>query len=431
MRYDPVDAQLFVRNRARLRKQLPKGALVIVHANDNMPTNADGTMGFKQNTDLFWLCGIDQEETILCLFPDAPNPRHREILLVRETSELISIWEGEKLTKEQAKARSGVDNVMWTSEFEKLLPTLMFQASSVFLSTNEHNRADRSVQTRNDRFVHRVRAEYPLHRLERLSPLVTELRYIKDKVEVDAIARACGITGKGFNRLLGFVKPGVGEWEVEAELVHEFVRHRSRGFAYPPIIGAGANACVLHYVENKKVCEDGELLLLDVAAEWACWQSDLTRTIPVNGRFTPRQRDVYNAVLRVLKGIEAYLRPGRTPEEVQTRTVELTEKELIKLGLIDAKAAKKQGKDKALVKKYFMHGVGHPIGLDVHDVYPYGSKIKAGTVYTIEPGIYIREEKMAVRLENTYLIGAKKNVNLMADIPIEAADIERLMAARA
>ena len=430
MRYDPVDPKLFVRNRAKLRRKLPPGALVLVHANDVMPTNADGSMGFKQNADLLWLSGIDQEQTILVLFPDAPSAKHREILFVRETSEHIAIWEGDKLTKEQAKERSGIATVMWTKDFEGLLPILLFQAQSIFLSSNEHGRADRSVQTRNDRFIQRMRSEYPLHRLERLSPLLHELRYIKDPVEVKAITHACSITGKGIERLFGFLKPGVGEWEVEAELVHEFTRHRSRGFAYPPIIGAGANACVLHYVENQAVCQDGELVLLDVAAEWACWYSDLTRTLPVNGKFTPRQRDVYNAVLRVLKGIEKYLRPGRTAEEIQNRTVELTEKELIGLGLIDAKEAKKQGPDKPLVKKYFMHGVGHPIGLDVHDVFVSGAKVKAGSVYTIEPGIYIREEKLAVRLENTYWIGPTKNVNLMAGIPIEVKDIEARMAKR-
>jgi Xaa-Pro aminopeptidase len=428
MRYPPPPAKLFVRNRARLRRSLPKGALVLVQANDVMPTNADGTLGFKQNADLLWLSGIDQEETILVLFPDAPNPRHREILFVRETSERIAIWEGQKLTQEETTQRSGIATVMWTKDFEGLLPDLLFQAQSVYLTTNEHPRAARGVQTRNDRFIQRLRQEYPLHRLERLAPLLHPLRYVKDKAEVDLITEACRITGHGFERVLEFLRPGVGEWEIEAELVHEFTRRRSRGFAYPPIIGAGANGCALHYVDNHSVCQDGEMVLLDVAAEWSGWTSDLTRTVPVNGRFTPRQRAVYNAVLRVLRGIERYLRPGRQPQDVQRRTVELMEKELIGLGLIKAAEARKQGPDKPLVKKYFMHGVGHPLGLDVHDVYVPGAPIQAGAVYTIEPGIYIREENLAVRLEDTYWVGPKRNVNLMAHIPIEAADIEARMA---
>jgi Xaa-Pro aminopeptidase len=429
MRYTPLDSKLFVRNRARLRAKLPPGSMVIVHANDVMPTNADGTLGFKQNSDLLWLTGIDQEETVLVMFPDAPSPRHREILFVRETSELISIWEGEKLTKEQATERSGITTVMWTKDFDRMLRTVALQAKSLYLTTNEHGRAEFPVETRNDRFIARVKHEFPLHRLERLAPLMHELRYVKDQIEIAAIRKACSITKLGFERLLRTVRPGMGEWEVEAELAHEFIRNRSN-FAYPPIIGSGINACVLHYVDNKVTCKDGDMLLLDVAAQWANWNSDLTRTIPVNGKFTKRQRDVYNAVLRVLKGMDQFLRPGRTPEEFQKHSVDLAEKELIKLGLIDAKAAKKQSADKPLVKKYYMHGVGHPIGIDVHDVFTPGTRIKAGSVYTIEPGIYIREEKLAVRLENCYLVGAKKNENMMADIPIEADDIEAAMKKR-
>jgi Xaa-Pro aminopeptidase len=430
VRHDPIDPQLFVRNRQRLREMLKPNSIVILHANDIYPTNADGTMVFHQNSDLTYLTGVHQEETVLVLMPDAKDPKEREILFVKETSELIAIWEGEKLTKDEAAAATGVERVEWSHSFESFLHRLVPQVEHIYLATNEHLRAQVVVETRNDRFIKECQTRYPLHRYERLAPLMHRLRMTKDPVELEILQKACDITGAGFRRVLGFVRPGVGEWEIEAELLHEFVRNRSRGFAYTPIIGSGKNACVLHYVENNCVCRDGEVVLMDVAAEYGGWNSDLTRSIPVNGRFTPRQRAVYDAVLRVLRAANALLRPGNTPIEYQKQVVEVMEEELIGLGLIDAKEAKKQGPDKALVKKYFMHGTSHHLGLDVHDVSPPHEPFAEGMVFTIEPGIYIREENLGIRLENDVVIGNDENFDLMREIPIEAEEIESLMAAR-
>jgi Xaa-Pro aminopeptidase len=370
MRYEPVDPQLFVRNRERLREMLKPNSIVIIHANDVMPTNADGSMAFKQNADFYYLTGVDQEESVLVLMPDAGDPKQREMLFVRETNEHVAIWEGEKLTKEAARTVSGIQRIEWSAGFENTLHALVPQAENVYLLTNEHLRAPVVVETRNDRFIQQCMARYPLHQYERLAPLMQRLRITKDPVEVDFIQKACDITGAGFRRLLEFIKPGVGEWEIEAELLHEFVSRGSRGFAYLPIIGSGKSNCVLHYIENDKRCEDGDLVLLDVAAEYGGWNSDLTRTVPVNGRYSERQREVYDAVLRVFRGCNDLLRPGNTPLEYQKQCTELVEGELVGLGLIDAAAAKEQGEDKPLVKKYFMHGVSHHMGLDVHDVHP-------------------------------------------------------------
>ncbi len=428
MRYDRIDSKLFIQNRARLRELMKPNSIAIVLANDIMPTNADGVMPFIQNTDLYYLTGVDQEETVLVLFPDAHDEKDQEILFVKETSELIAIWEGEKLTQEEATEVSGVRRVVWSNAFQQHLHRLVPQVENIYLITNAHLRAATVVETANDRFIKECQARYPLHNLERLAPLMHRLRITKDPIEVEMLQKAIDITEAGFRRVLQFVKPGVGEWEVEAEYLHEFVRSRSRGFAYPPIVGSGKNACVLHYVENDSLCEDGELLLMDVAAEWANWNADMTRTIPVNGRFTDRQRDVYNAVLRVFRGSCDILRPGVTPLEWRKRTVDLMEAELIGLGLIDAEEAKQQDPDeKPLVKEYFMHGIGHHLGLDVHDVHPPHEPVAPGMVFTVEPGIYIPEESMGIRLENDIYIGEDKNIDLFANIPIESEEIEELM----
>lgn len=427
MRYEPICPQFFVRNRENLRSLLKPNSMVIVLANDIYPTNADGTMAFKQNNDLFYLTGVDQEETTLVLMPDAVDPKEREILFVKETSELIAVWEGEKLTKEQARAATGIERIEWSHGFEGVLQRMVPQVEHVYLTTNEHLRASVVVETRNARFIKDCQARYPLHRYERLAPLLHRLRMTKDGEEIKMLQRACDITEAGFRRVLGFLKPGVGEWEIEAELLHEFVRRGSRGFAYSPIIGTGKNACVLHYVENDKVCKDGDMVLMDVAAEYVGWASDLTRTVPVNGKFTKRQRAVYDAVLRVFCGANEILRPGNTPMEYQKQVIELMERELVGLGLFTAREAREQGPDKALVKKYFMHGTSHHLGLDVHDVSPPHEAFAEGMVFTIEPGIYIREEALGVRLENDFVIGKDTNFDLMGKIPIEADEIEALM----
>jgi Xaa-Pro aminopeptidase len=428
VRTESAPAEFFSRNRENLRAMLKPRSLVIVHANDVMPTNADGVMAHRQNSDLFHLTGIYQEETILLIATGLnAEPDHTEILFLRETNEEIAVWEGQKLDKEAATVASGIKRVEWTQAFQSYFHRLAPQCDHIYLLTNEHLRAAAMVETRNDRFIQECRQRYPLHAYERLAPLMQRLRMIKSEEEIAMLQKACDITEAGFRRVLEFVKPGVGEWEIEAEFLHEFVRSGSRGFAYLPIIGSGKNACVLHYIENNQICQDGEMLLLDVAAEYAGWNADLTRTIPVNGKFTPRQRDVYNAVLRVLRATNDLLRPGNTPSKLQKQVVELMKQELIDLGLIDAEEAKAQGPENPLVARYFMHGISHHLGLDVHDVAPPNEPFAPGMVFTIEPGIYIREEGLGVRLENDVLIGEKENIDLMASIPIEVDEIEILM----
>lgn len=430
MRYTPLPADLFVANRKRLYAALPPRSMVILNANDLLATNADGTIGFVQNSDLYYLSGIDQEETILILFPDAPDPRQRELLFVRETSEQIAIWEGEKLTKEEATKRSGIQRVHWLPDFETLFRQLMTQADAVYLNTNEHPRASIQTETRDARFIQRCQREYPLHDYRRLAPLMHKLRVVKQPQELEALREAIRITEDGFRRLLKFVRPGVYEYGIEAELAHEFIRQRARGFAYTPIIASGANSCVLHYITNHCQCRDGDVLLLDVAANYANYNADLTRTIPVNGRFTPRQRQVYDAVLRVHKAAIQMLRPGVIIRDYQEEVAKLMTSELIGLNLLKKEDVAKQDPEKPLYKKYFMHGTSHHLGLDVHDVGRTWEPIVPGMVFTVEPGIYIREEGIGVRIENNIVIGESQNTDLMATIPIEADEIEALMNER-
>ncbi len=393
-----------------------------------MPTNADGHMGFKQNSDLFYLSGIDQEETILVIFPSARDAKMREVLFIRETNEHIAVWEGHKYTKQEAREASGVESIYWTSQFQQIFNQLMAEAEMVFLNSNEHLRAVIEVETRDARFQKWCQEKYPLHQYRRVAPLMHRLRSVKSEWEIELIQKACNITGQGFRRLLNFVKPGVWEYEIEAELLHEFVRNRSKGFAYGPIIASGANACVLHYTANNQMCREGEVILLDVAAEYANYASDLTRCIPVSGRFTERQKAVYNAVLRVLKAATLMLVPGNTIEKYHAEVGKLMEQELIGLGLLKAEEVARQNPDAPLYKKYFMHGTSHFLGLDVHDVGDFKKPIEAGMVFTCEPGIYIPEEQLGIRLENDILVTHEGPVNLMAHIPIEADEIESLMA---
>jgi Xaa-Pro aminopeptidase len=427
MRYSPIDKILFIENRRRLTELLQPKSLVILNSNDIMPTNADGTMGFKQSSDLFYLTGVDQEETILLISPDHPDPKFREVLFVRETNELIAVWEGEKLTKEQAREVSGIQAIYWTHQYETVLQAIVFEAQQVYLNTNEHTRSDSQVQTREARFIADFKERYPLHTLSRLAPLMHQLRAIKQPLEIELLQKACDITKLGFERLLKFVKPGVHEFEIEAELLHEFVRNRSKGFAYQPIIASGANACVLHYIQNNQVCKDGDILLVDVAAEYANYGADLTRSIPVNGRFTKRQRDVYDAVLRVFKAAKGMLVTGNIWDEYHQEIGKIMESELIGLGLITKQDIENQDPDLPAHKKYFPHGTSHFLGLDIHDVGNKYRRFEPGMVFTCEPGIYIREEGLGIRLENDILITENGNVDLMAGIPLEAEEIEEWM----
>jgi Xaa-Pro aminopeptidase len=427
MRYSPIDKSLFIENRRRLTELLKPNSLVILNSNDIMPTNADGSMGFKQSTDLFYLTGVDQEETVLLIFPNHPDEKFREVLFLRETNETIAVWEGEKLTKEQAKEVTGIKTIFWTHQYETVFRNIVFEAENVYLNTNEHTRGDSPVQTREARFVIDFKEKYPIHSLQRLAPLMHRLRAIKQPIEIELLQKACDITKLGFERLLKFVKPGVQEFEIEAELVHEFVRNRSKGFAYQPIIASGANACVLHYIQNNQPCKDGDVLLLDVAAEYANYGADLTRSIPVNGRFTKRQRQVYDAVLRVFKAAKGMLIAGNIWDEYHLEVGKIMESELIGLGLITKDDIDKQDPEWPAYKKYFPHGTSHFLGLDIHDVGNKYRRFEAGMVFTCEPGIYIREEGLGIRLENDILITPNGNIDLMEHIPLEAEEIEEMM----
>lgn len=427
MRYSPIDNRLFIENRQKFAAKLKPNAIAVLNSSDIMPTSADGIRSFIQNTDIFYLSGTDQEESILVIFPDAGEEKHKEILFVKETDEKITVWEGPKYSKEEATAISGIQTVYWTGEFEKVFRPLVFEADRICLNSNEHLRADVTVETRDARFLKWCKKLYPLHKYERLAPIMHELRAVKSDIEIDLIKRACKITENAFRRLLRFIRPGVWEFEIEAEIYHEFLTNRSRGPAYIPVIASGPNACILHYVQNNRQCEDGDLLLIDFGAEYANYSSDLTRTVPVNGKFTRRQKDVYNAVLRVQKAAIQLLRPGNTLEEYNKGIGHLMENELIGLGILDAKKVKNQNQDSPLYKKYFMHGTSHHLGLDVHDFGNKYRKFEEGMVFTCEPGIYIKEESIGIRLENDILLSKDCPVDLTGDIPIETKEIEDLM----
>lgn len=430
MKYHAIDRNLFIQSRSNFSKQIKNGCLAVFNSNDIYPISADSTMPFQQHRDIFYLSGVDQEESILVLFPTASNENHREILFLKETSELIAIWEGEKLTKESAFETSGIKTVYWLEQFPTIFKQLMAEAEGIYLNTNEHLRANTSVETREDRFVKQVKIDYPAHQVHKSAPILHRLRSIKNQIELDLMQTACDITKKGFERLLSFTKPGVWEYELEAELIHEFVRNRSKGFAYTPIIASGKNACVLHYIENNQQCQDGDVILFDTAAEYANYASDLSRSIPVNGRYTPRQKAVYNSVLHVKKEAEKLLVPGTIMAEYHKEVGRLMESELLKLKLIDQKDIKNQDPNWPAYKKYFMHGTSHFIGLDTHDVGLWHEPIQAGMCFTCEPGIYILEENLGIRIEDNLVVqenGAP--FNLMRDIPIEADHIEELMNA--
>ena len=428
MKYHPIDSALFVKNRKKFAAQMTSGSLAIFNSNDIYPIGADSTMPFQQQRDIFYLSGVDQEESILLIFPDALNPKHREILFLRETNDHIAVWEGAKLSKEQAFEVSGIKTVYWLTEFDKVFFDLMTEAKTIYFNTNEHYRQAVVTETRDDRFIKATKQKFPGHQVGRSFPIMEALRGVKEPEEIALIQTACNITEQGFRRLLGFVKPGVWEYEIEAELLHEFVRNRSRGFAYTPIIASGANANVLHYIENNKECKDGDLLLLDVAAEYANYASDLTRTIPVNGKFTKRQRQVYDAVLRVKNEATKLLVPGTIWAEYHKEVGKIMTSELLGLGLLDKADVANENPEWPAYKKYFMHGTSHHMGLDTHDYGALKTPMKANMVFTVEPGIYIPEEGFGVRLEDDVVIQEQgAPLNLMANIPIEAEEIEALM----
>ena len=408
--------------------QMKPNSMAVFNSNDIYPISADSTMPFEQHRDIFYLSGVDQEESILALFPDCPNEELREVLFLRETNEHIAVWEGEKLTKEAAFATSGIQTVYWLQDLEKVLFEMSTYCDTFYINTNEHYRANVETETREDRFTKWLLAKYPAHSVAKSNPILQRLRSVKDKIELDLMQHACDITEKGFRRILSFVKPGIWEYEIEAELLHEFVRNRSKGFAYTPIIASGNNANVLHYIENNQQCKDGDLILFDIAAEYANYKSDLTRTIPVSGRYTKRQRDVYNAVLRVKNEATKLLVPGAFWKEYHVEVGKLMTSELLGLGLIDKADVQNEDPKWPAYKKYFMHGTSHHIGLDTHDYGLLYEPIEANMVFTVEPGIYIPDEGFGVRLEDDVVVQDKgEPFNLMGNIPIEADEIEELM----
>jgi len=427
MKYEHIDNRLFIENRKRFAEAMKPDAIAIFVSNDEMPRSADAMHTFRQNPDLFYLTGIDQEQTMLILYPDAPNPKQREILFVRKTSEHIAIWEGHKYTKEEALATSGIENVQWIDNFQSTLHVLCNYSKNIYLNLNDHDRASTVVPYHELRFANEMKQRYPLHQFERSALIMHKLRAIKSPVEVALIKRACNITEMAFRRVLDFVKPGVYEYEIEAEIIHEFIRNRATGHAYNPIIASGANANVLHYTSNNQKCEAGDLILMDFGAEYANYCSDLSRTIPVSGKFTKRQKDVYNAVLSVMNQAKAMLIPGQNLDLYQKQVGLIMEEELIKLGLLNTAEVKSQNPENPLYKKYFMHGTSHYLGIDVHDVGFRYADILPGMVFTCEPGIYIPEEGFGIRLENDILVTEKSNVDLMESIPLAADEIEDLM----
>ena len=430
MRYQPLPASFYQKTRANFMAQMEGNSLAVFNSNDIYPVSADSTLPFEQHRDIFYLSGVDQEESILVLFPNAVEVKHREVLFLRETNEHIAVWEGAKLTKAQATALTGIETVYWLSDFKRVFQELASHCDTFYFNTNEHYRQAVETETREDRFIAACKKEYPAHRVAKSNPILQQLRSVKAQEEIAQIQMACDITEKGFRRLLSFVKPGVWEYEIEAELVHEFIRHRSKGFAYTPIIAAGNNANVLHYTENNCQCKAGDLLLMDVAAEYGNYASDLTRTIPVSGTFTPRQRAVYEAVLRVKKAATKLLVPGTLWKEYHVEVGKIMTSELLGLGLLDKVDVKNEDPQSPAYKRYFMHGTSHHMGLDTHDYGLLHLPMVANMVFTVEPGIYIPEEGFGVRLEDDVVVQAQGDpLNLMGNIPIEVEEIEDLMNA--
>ncbi len=429
MKYKPIDNNLFIKNRKKFAKAMKPNSMAIFNSNDLYPVSADSTLPFAQQRDIFYLSGVDQEESVLVLFPDCPKEDHREILFLTETSDLIAIWYGKKLNKEEAFTTSGIQTVYWLQDMDKVLFELMTQAENVYINTNEHYRANIETETRDARFIKGLKNKYPAHTYLRSQPILQRIRSIKEPEEIALIQQACDITEKGFRRILDYVKPSVWEYEIEAAYIHEFLRNRADGFAYTPIVGSGYSACVLHYIENNQECKAGEVILMDVGASYANYASDMTRCIPVSGKFTTRQKDVYNAVLRVKKAAAKLLVPGTIWADYHVEVGEIMTEELIGLGLITKEDVKNEDPKWPAYKKYFMHGTSHHMGLDTHDYGVLTEPMQVGMVFTVEPGIYIPDENLGIRIEDDYVIQKTgEPINLMKNIPIEIEEIEALMA---
>ena len=427
MRYHPIDNLLFKYNRKNFIELLPKNSVAIFHSNDQFPRNGDQFFPYRQQSDFFYLTGIDQEKTILIIATDCPNKKLKEALFLMVTNERIATYDGHKYTKEEARKVSGIENTYWLDDFDLSLREVLANANQVFFNMNEYVKLFNEVPDRNQRYIAEFKEKYPLHKVERAAPLLAKLRTIKSEPEIDLLRKACDITKKGFESVLKFTRPGVYEFEIQAEIDHAFTVNRANGHGYAPIMASGKNALVLHYIENNAQCKDGDLLLMDFGAEYANYCADMSRTIPVNGKFTERQKDCYNAVLRTFREVKKMLTPGNTAKMVSEKAWGLMETEMIGLGLFTRDDVKNQDKDKPLYKKYFPHGTSHYLGLDVHDVGSYDEPLKPGMVLTCEPGLYIPDENIGIRIENNILVTENGPVDLMEDIPIEAEEIEELM----
>ena len=428
MRYEPISNALFIQNRKNFMSQMLPGSLAVFNSNDIYPIGADSTIPFQQDRNIYYLSGVDQEESILVLFPDAPDPKHREILFLTETNPHIAVWEGEKLDKHRALETSGIETVYWLKDFPKVFNELMALTGMVYMNTNEHYRAAHATETREDRFNKWLKENFPAHQVAKSNPILQRLRSVKHPLELEVMQQACNITEKGFRRVLKFTKPGKWEYELEAEFMHEFLINKSRGFSYTPIIAGGKNATVLHYIENKEQLKDGDLILIDVGAEYANYTSDMTRTIPVSGRYTDRQKQIYTAVNKVKKLATDMLVPGTIWKDYHVEVGKLMTSELLDLKLLDKADVQNENPDWPAYKKYFMHGTSHNIGLDTHDYGLLHEPMKANQVFTVEPGIYLPDENMGIRLEDDVVIQEKGSPkNLMGNIPIEIEEIEDLM----
>ena len=424
MKYNRINSALFVKNRKKLADKMAPGSIAVFHSNDEMPRNGDAYFTFKQQSDLFYLTGVDQEDTILILFPTSPNPLFREMIFVKETSEQIAIWDGARLMPNDVFAVSGVSNVFWFHEFWKTIHSAFLLADNIYVNLNENDRFTDKVSYSNLRFTKEIITKYPAHQIKRSAPILANIRMVKEPEEIELLKEAIRITKLGFERLLKFVKPGVWEYEIEAELIHEFIRNKSRGFAFDPIIGSGKSACVLHYIENNKQCKDGDLLLLDFGAEYANYNGDLSRCIPVNGKFSKRQAEVYNAVLSVQKKAKTLLKAGVSIPDYHAQVCEFMSEKLVEINLLTTKELKDNPK---AFLKYYMHGTSHHLGLDVHDVMHRFEPMQLGSVLTVEPGIYIQEEGIGVRIENDVILTENGVIDLMEGYPTEIDEIESLM----
>ena len=408
--------------------RMKKNSFAVFNSNDIYPIGADSTFPFEQHRDIFYLTGIDQEETILLLSPQDKEIKNREILFVKETDKNIQIWEGPKLSKEDARSISGIEKILWLNEFEPTLKEITSQNNGIYLNKNEHYRNNSETQTREDRFISKFKKEYPTHSVYRSNPILQQIRSIKDPLEINQIKKACDITEMGFRRILKFIKPGIWEYEIEAELLHEFISNRSKGFAYSPIIASGKNANILHYIKNNSQCKSGELILIDAAAEYGNYCSDLTRTIPVSGRYSVRQKAIYNAVLNVKGEATTLLTPGNLWKEYHEEVGKIMTAELLKLGLLDKNDVRKQDPKNPAYKKYFMHGTSHHIGLDTHDYGLLNEPFEPNMVFTVEPGIYLPDEGFGIRIEDVMMVQESGDpINMMKTIPIEIYEIESIM----